>query len=306
MSCIPDNFPEKNDFQAKLSDLFTEENLFFNEQNGNVSFSEQIEDEFFRLLLPNKSTKSLCRYTSLNSLFWILKSQKHCLCSLTCMNDKGEMSYADKYIGNEAYAYVYSRQVIEENNNCFILSSCSDKKSDDLTMWRLYGDQCKGVCLQYGVNKQLVDNKQYFLEPVSYAKDTNNHPQLDIVRNINAWRFDGWHFCFNRWYIWKHFFKSHLFKDEDEYRLLYIPSKESNVELQWIVDSTNSIVSRIALFKINDNTFPLILESVLVGPKCPEQESNVDQLTFMNRVQGVMKSQGNRKVIRPSEINDYR
>ena len=306
LSCMPEELLDNFDINRyqELNALFTEDNLIFDHDCGTVCFSERVENEFFRILLPQRMPQSLCRYTSLKSLYFTLNSKRHCLCSITCMNDKGEISYADKYIHYGIFAY--SQQVIENNNNCFILSCCESDKLDDLTMWRLYGDQGRGVCLEYKPIIEKADNKQFIMAPISYGESKDKHLELDFIKGINNWVNKGWRFKFNRWNIWKHFFKSYLFKDEHEYRILFLSSEDSKAELRWIMDSTNSIISRIALFDVEDENFPLELKSVLVGPKCPEQESNVGQLTFMNHVQGVIKSQEYRTVVRPSDITDYR
>lgn len=305
LAFLPDKLSDiDSSILHNLDTLFTEDNICYDEENGEVCFLSSIEDAFFRILLPQGDPKSLCRYTTLNSLFLTLKDKNNCMCSLTCMNDKGEISYADKYIHYGVYAY--SHQVIDENNDCFILSCCDADKNDDLTMWRLYGDQGKGVCLEYEIDSTLIDNSRFFLAPVSYGRKKNEHPQLDFIKNINNWIKDGWSFKFHRWHIWKHFFKSHLFEDEHEYRLLFIPASEDEQKLHWMMDSTNNIVSRIALFGMDENGFPLKLKSVLVGPKCPEQESNVDQLEFMNRKQKVIQPDRVMKVVKASNITDFR
>ena len=306
LSCMPEEMSNNIDISRhqELSALFTEDNLIFDNNCGTVCFSEKAENDFFRILLPQRMPQSLCRYTSLNSLYYTLNSKRHCLCSITCMNDKGEISYADKYIHYGVYAY--SQQVIENNNNCFILSCCESDKLDDLTMWRLYGDQGRGVCLEYKSLIEKADNKQFFMAPISYGESKDKHLELDFIKGINNWKKDGWYFKFNQWNIWKHFFKSYLFKDEHEYRILFLSSEDSKAELRWIMDSTNSIISRIALFDVEDENFPLELKSILVGPKCPEQESNVDQLAFMNHVQCVITSQEYQKVVKTSNITDYR
>ena len=46
----------------------------------------------------------VCRYTTLKSLFLAMNSGNNVMCSITCMNDKGETSYADKYVGYGAFA----------------------------------------------------------------------------------------------------------------------------------------------------------------------------------------------------------
>lgn len=285
--------------------LFTESKLSYDESRGVLSFSLESEDAFFRTLLPQKKCSVVCRYTSLNSLFLILKDKKHCMCSITCMNDKGEMNYSDSYIHKGIVAYTFSS--VNQNNDCFVLSCCHEDKVDDLTMWRLYAADGKGACVEYSVDENLVDNIQFFFAPVSYGQAEHKHLELDFIRSINEWRMDGWRFEFNRWYVWKHFFKSYIFSDEEEYRLLYIPNLGSDdVEIRWIMDSTNSILSRIVLHAVENCQFPLKLRTALIGPKCPEQICNVEQFNYMNIKQNVFKVQSWDKAIRCSGIKDYR
>ena len=273
----------------------------FDDEKGEVSLKTEFEDEFFKLLLPQKESKSICRYTSLNSLFNLLKDNKHAMCSITCMNDKSESYYTENHLGNSSHAE--STKTIEDNNNCFILS-CTNK-IDDLTMWRLYGDDAKGVCLQYQIDESLIDNDKFFWGPVSYGQDDETHYELEFIRNINNIDINGWTFVLKRWNIWKHFFKSYLFKDEEEFRLLYIndDSNSGDVDIRWIMESKNNIVSRICLFSLDNNEFPLKL--TIIGPKCPEQNINIAQFAYMNSQRKTIKS-NNKESIIPSSINDYR
>jgi len=94
-----------------------------------------------------------------------MKNGSHVMCSITCMNDKGETSYADKYVGYGAYAN--STTSIKENNDCFILSCCNKDMVDNLTMWRLYGNDGKGVCLEYDVDITKIDGKEFFFIHIS-------------------------------------------------------------------------------------------------------------------------------------------
>ena len=76
-------------------------------------------------------------------------------------------------------------------------------------------------------------------------------------------------------------------------------------EIKWIMDSTNKIVSRICLFSLNQDLFPLKLIGATVGPKCPELDCNVSQLNFMNSQTQTIKSNGLNSV-HASKIKDYR
>ena len=303
LGLLPDSIVDV-ELYKNLDKLFTEENIIFDDTKGYISFEQKVEDAFFKTLLPQMNVSKVCRYTSLNNLFLLLKEKHHCLCSLTCMNDIGETSYADNWIGDGAYAETY--KIVDENNNSYILSCCDSDKIDDLTMWRLYGQNAMGTCLVYNVNEELIDNNSFFFAPVSYGQSETEHWQLDFIGNILSWSKNGWRFKFNRWYIWKHFFKSYLFKDEQEIRLLYIRSKDSNIERRWIMDSTNSIASSLCLFDIENSKFPLSLSSAIIGPKCSQQASNIAQFNYMNFQQKVFRCDRWNEAITASRINDYR
>lgn len=288
--------------------LINENNLVYDESTASMCLKTEAEDELFKILLiPNNdelNIKSVCRYTSLNSLFLTIKNGVQVMCSITCMNDKGETSYADKYVGFGAFAN--TSKSIEENNDCFILSCCNIEMKDNLTMWRLYGDDGKGVCLEYDVDLTKVDEKAFFFAPVSYGEAMRKHPALDFIREIRHWNENGWSFSLNRWYIWKHFFKSHLFKEENEVRLLYLWTPDETDNTEWILDSTNSIVSRRCKFPIPNDRLPLTLKNAIIGPKCPEQNSNVDQFNYMNGLKKVMPFSIVKNAIQSSSIEDYR
>ena len=309
-SFMSDSFVDEmgSEQKTKLQSLFTEENLFYDEKSASMWLNQEAEDEFFKILLQkNDKTedyKHVCRYTSLQSLFLTMKNANHVMCSITCMNDKGETSYADKYVGYGAFSE--SDSSIKENNDCFILSCCNEEMVDNLTMWRLYGNDGKGVCLEYEVDPNKIDNKEFFIAPVSYGKNINEHPALDLIRDIRHWKKNGWCFELKRWYIWKHFFKSHLFKDENEVRLLFVWTDASSDKVEWIMDSTNNIVSRICKFSIDDGRLPMTLKTAIIGPKCPEQGSNVAQFNYMNRQLKAMTHNPAKPAVKASKIVDYR
>ena len=288
--------------------LINENDLVYDESTASMFLKTEAEDQLFKILLISNNDKhnikNVCRYTSLYSLFLTIKNGTQVMCSITCMNDKGETSYADKYVGFGAFAN--TSKSIEENNDCFILSCCNIGMKDNLTMWRLYGDDGKGVCLEYDVDLTKVDEKSFFFAPVSYGEAMRKHPALDFISDIRHWNENGWSFNLKRWYIWKHFFKSHLFKEENEVRLLYLWTPEETDNTEWILDSTNSIVSRICKFPIPNDRLPLTLKNAIIGPKCPEQNSNVDQLNYMNGLKKVMPFNIIKNAIQSSSIEDYR
>lgn len=296
---------EKNyfsNFIENIKDLINTETLEFDENKGEINLKKETEDKFFKSLLPQIENNELCRYTSIYSLFKILNEKTVGLVSITCMNDRGELTYSDKQIGN--YIYSLNKSKVREDNNCFILSCCNKDKEDDLTMWRLYGDSAQGTCLCFDITKN--DTENLFLAPISYGESEKVHKELEFIKYISNIDIHGWKFIFKRWHIWKHFFKSYIFKDEQEIRLLYQANDdEEDDEIKWIRDNTNGIISRIKIFKLGeDSKLPLKLKKAIIGPKCNELESVVTQLNYMNDLQKVIESQ--KDAILKSGINDFR
>ena len=69
LSCRPEEYSDKLSLgQHKEFDrLFSDESIDFDDTNGVISFRTKDEDAFFKLLLSHTNSKSICRYTSLES-----------------------------------------------------------------------------------------------------------------------------------------------------------------------------------------------------------------------------------------------
>lgn len=278
---------------------------------GLVYLKKEYEDRLFIELLGGKDNEmnSVCRYTSLNSLFHLLNSQKHAMCSPVSMNDPHECDYADSlmpwYVKRAR-----GEQEIEIDNSYFLLSCSNILLSDELTMWRLYGDNAKGVCIEYEIDFDKIDNEHYFLAPVSYGKKNGGHPELEFIAHMQVEPIEaGWHFSFNRWFIWKFFFKSADYADEREIRLIYIPDwdEEQGENVKWYIDASNCIFNRMALLPIGINektTFPLLISKIILGPNSPESSKNMEQISFM--VDTLYPKTTARFCATRSRINSYR
>lgn len=272
---------------------------------GKIEFSTaSAEDAFFSYLLNGKIPSKLCRFTTRHNLFLLFKEGKQNMCSIVCMNDKSEETYADKKAGlGDSWGKTQL-----DNNNCFILSLVPQEKSDDLTMWRLYGDDAKGVCLNYEIQKKKNGRKlpgDFYISSISYGESENVHRELDFLLGVTRINLNHWQFRFNRWYIWKHFFKSFRYKDEKEVRLLYLSDGKNKEEKRWIENSESGIVSKMLLFPmIPKNTFPLSLTNVIVGPKAPEPRKIAEQFSFI--VNQEWSEYIAPILIRQSDIKEYR
>ena len=150
-------------------------------------------------------------------------------------------------------------------------------------MWRLYGDDSKGVCLWYKVDDELPEH--FFLAKVSYAK-IEAHAELSYLSSKMGKGVCGRNFEIRNLNSWLHFFKPSEYAVEEEVRLLYEMNDGSLLDTtngKWIYNTSNGIVAPIVRFPITktDNNFPLVLERIVLGPNLPERNINKEQLRLM-------------------------
>lgn len=272
--------------------------------SSTYSFSTGKEDELFLILLERVTGSKLCRYTSIDSLYELFKNEKQNMCNIVCMNDRGEYSYADNYVFGR-YPQIGTND-FNELDNCFILSLLDKSQEDNLTMWRLYGDDAKGACITYEANRHIMGGiyNQFFLAKVSYGQLNKKHPKLEFIKAlIKALSLRGWGFTLKRWNIWKHFFKSHLFAVENEVRLMYYDapvSRRKEDGYEWIKNPESQIVSKMQLFTFEN--FPMRVEYARVGPNCHEAQLLARQFETMAKSTLSL----NKVFVDFSKIEDYR
>lgn len=262
------------------------------------------EHNFFKTILKSYEEEYICRYMTYGSLERILREKKQSVCSIVCMNDETECYYADDYVTNHGDEKVKDALLMnyEELNDCQI-SSCTDiMMADNLSMWRLYGNDATGVCLKFKVRKDLLDVKLFYLYHVSYADEDNKHKELDLIARLRDLKIREYSFEFKTWYIWKHFFKPVYYKDEKEVRLLYF--KQDGDQLKWI--NAGSIMAPVIEFGIEQgkNEYPLVLSEIMLGPKFPEAKTNAVQIGYWKQMQGIEEEDS--CLVVQSKIQGYR
>lgn len=272
--------------------------------SSTFSFSIDKEDDLFLILLERVTGSKLCRYTTIDSLFELFKNEKQNMCNIVCMNDRGEYSYADNYVFGR-YPQIGTKD-FNELDNCFILSLLDKTQEENLTMWRLYGNDAKGACITYEAGRMIMGGKynQFFLARVSYGQKNNKHPKLEYIKAlINALNIRGWSFTLRRWNIWKHFFKSYLFAVEKEVRLMYYDapiSRSKKEDYKWIKNPESQIVSKMQLFDFK--AFPMKVEYAKVGPNCQEASLLARQFETMAKSTSSLQ----KVLVDYSRIEDYR
>lgn len=275
-----------------------------------------IEDKLFEILVGGQfNGERLCRYTSLFSLYRTINEQSQSMCSIVCMNDKTETDYVTNRVGNNNSSLFTAK----EANGCYILSCCEQSQSDDLTFWRLYGDDGNGVCINYKVNRDIL--QPFIIAPVCYANENGEHPELDFIKNLLNTQIHHRRLVLHRFQVWKHFFKPYEYSIEKEIRLLFHCDCQPNetddfrntyqppFKRKWIFNDTYKILAPIVTFGIKsaDNKFPLEIESIILGPKTSERLVNKGQIGIMIDNKGVKHCAANISLLTSeSKIEHYR
>lgn len=259
--------------------------------NGGTSYfwlMKEVEDIFFRFLLEPGYNHSCYRYVNTGALQKMMDNGTIAMSSIISMNDSSEADYASCYL-NEKIGSKLNRHQIGLNTlpedivNTFICSM--SEEDDNLAMWYMYGEQCKGAELVFDINN--TDDDSFCLARVSYSDKDGHNEILDYIASLLNSDIKERRFCLQRWDIWQHFFKPYYYQQEKEIRLLFQHDwliGKNMPKCEWIV-SANGIHFPVAVFTLKkDNAsndtplFPLRLKEVKLGPLYPEARANAMSL----------------------------
>ena len=271
--------------------------------------AEEYENMLFQTLLGKVQNKNVFKYSNVQAILYAAKNEQ-AMTSVIGMNDATETKYADVYLRNKGYETHVDDSVNVLIGSRVFITSFTYKK-DDLTMWRLYGDDAKGVTFEYGFDyEDIKDN--FFFAPVSYADKKDNHKELDFVADLRNISIEGCRFLLKNLYIWKYFFKPKEYSDEDEVRLLYFSSNHQE-KFDWIKTGTGMIapMKKFAIIDRNNDfdkkqtdVYPLTLKGIWMGPRMPEWEENIKNIHQLTKE--VFGWTVKDKKIKPSAIENYR
>ncbi|MGY5255396.1 DUF2971 domain-containing protein, partial [Sphingobacterium spiritivorum] len=281
---------------------------FFSDDEGGIT---SFENQFFNKMFGEVKETRICRYTGLRTIFDMLSYLSFRMNGLVGMNDKSEANYVENYLSRNNDTIIGERPLIKEHhntisalNNRYITSCTRIEREDDLTLWRLYSEDATGVCLVFSVKKNNL-SKYVLLQKVKYADKNGNHKELDFLKQIKieVEALTGFKFEFRKLGYWKHFFKAFDYAVEDEIRLLIIDNDSLNkLKTDWVMTYSHSIFNPYIDFSLNSNDFPIQLKTILLGPKCPEQETNFVQIQEMiRRKKKIIRNGG-----KDSNLNDLK
>ena len=306
ISVLYQNWDEENiPFISKLASLDIQDRDFESD-NYSIYLNEEKEKLIFETLLSQtfdiEHKGELCRYISQGALERLLIDNIISMSGLAGMNDTSEL-HALNIIPQIHHTQRILREEfiptkIKLDNDFFINSFCDKNKSDDLTMWRLYGEDGKGACLTFEYDIQKLNKDAFTLLPVTYLNPYKT-PQCVIIKFLH-----GNLTFYNRTLIlrnlatWEHFIKPHEFSDEREVRLLYNVSILGKPTPKWIRNQSNGIFHPVINFE--KKLYPLRLKSITLGPKFAEIDTNIRQVYYL------AKRVDSNVIIKKSQCKYYR
>ena len=138
--------PSYHDVATEINTFFKgkpTEGAFFEFNEKECSLTKAQEKQFMKCLLGTvPSGESLFRYTSNESFQRILNEKRHSMSSLAIMNDTTEIDYAASYLKKQG---IDEEQQIAAKDSVYTYITSLSQLKDDLTVWRLYGNDTKGV-----------------------------------------------------------------------------------------------------------------------------------------------------------------
>lgn len=236
--------------------------------------------------------KEICRYSSLDSLFSSIKHKTIRMNGLPGMNDKNEGLFAWNMIYKlENTANEDNKMRRRETNNAFIVSYSSSNLIDDLTQWRLYGDDAKGVCCVYSILQDKLKDR-FFLHNVRYIKEPNENEEISDELLLRFLKYSQIHSDISYYDLSPaiFFYKPYSFISEDEVRLLVDNKKTSAYDLpefkrEWVLTNANNIPNPYIDIPLDD--FPLKLDRIILGPNMNDVDVIQAQLETMLKQQGI-------------------
>ena len=250
------------------------------------------------------SGEVICRYSSLESIFSTLKFKTLRMNGLPGMNDKTEGLFAWNLLNKlESMMNEEGRKRKREMNNAFIVSFSKDEKIDNLDMWRLYGDDAKGVCCIYSVLKDKIKDR-FFLHDIKYINNNDeseiNDSHLEHLRKYIESQNTLTYLDLSPSIF---FYKPKDFENEQEVRLL-VDNKKTTAynnnpyKREWVLTSANKIPN--PYIDISLDEIPLKLEKIILGPNMNDIDTIQVQLEAMLEQQDIKAS------VEPSKIDVYR
>jgi hypothetical protein len=232
-----------------------------------------------------KDAKKFIHFSSVNKANSIIESGQIRLYNLSHQNDPKEYKFAAQILGENPRDYEKIRRRI------YSLSMCEPELENNLTLWRFYADDTRGIAFVFKIVNNPMDWMHFHLSQIYYGKVEKlekykiNKEEFEQKNNfrfhLGLDRFLGFH-------------KSDQYSVEQEGRLVHVHKEHDNL-FSFLPKpiNNNSLPEYITLELYNNNEHrevdshkdqPLIeIEEIILGPNFKDENLvNTIQNKFKN------------------------
>lgn len=281
---LPADYEERKEKIKKVvkkhfnKDVGTDD-IAYDRMNHCYYLRNEVSEELLKPFIPEVSkAQYVGKYTTTNTLFEILRNGKIRLNSIISMNDKTETSFLSDLVKNHYDSLETAEVETIRANSTHIISFST--KTDNLDMWRWYGDDGKGVCLVF---ERSVE-KDEELKSVSYV-DSKLQRRIDKIRKfLGDMKQEGIDFRFHLLEDYRHYIKPSEYIPEDECRMIVRCGRHDG----WFIHSENGIMTPYIEARLvnmvnceTEGVFPYRLKRVILGPKFSECAINKTQINML-------------------------
>ncbi len=166
-----------------------------------------------------QSKDTFIHFSSTKKAASIIEQGEIRLYNLSHQNDNEEYKFAANILGGNPRAYENTRR------GMYSLSMCNQEIENDLTLWRLYGENTKGIAFVFRIVNNPIYWMHYHMSEIQYGEvdklATYKRNKADFEKKNNfefhlgLHRFLGFH-------------KSEQYRVEQEVRLIYIHEEKEH------------------------------------------------------------------------------
>ncbi len=246
---------------------------------GTLLLNVLIED------LEEKDGKiKLYRYSTIDAIFSTINFFSYRLNGIQGMNDQKEGLFLFEKLFEK-------NQSFNERINDIFISSCS-MKYDNLTMWRLYGDNSKGASITLELTPNYKD-KPFYIKKLYYKNIEKIKSKIQL---LNAQISElGFVLDSRMFSLFPFFIKSYHYDIEAEVRILYdksLNAESGTTKCEWGISEPYKIIRPyvdIKIFKDDDSReyneiLPFRITEIILGPNCPFSKRNIEQIKHYLKV----------------------
>ena len=166
-----------------------------------------------------QSKDTFIHFSSIKKALSILDQDEIRLYNLSHQNDNEEYKFAAKILGGNSRAYDNTRR------GMYSLSMCNQETENDLTLWRLYGENTKGIAFVFRIANNPIYWMDYHISQIQYGEiekllmykkkkeEFEKKNNFEFILGLH--RFLGFH-------------KSEQYRVEQEVRLIYIHEEKQS------------------------------------------------------------------------------